>query len=68
MSAGYKETLVKKFNTAHCLAKSKRPISNYIELLELQEKNREKTLQIFIIAAKNALTLLNTLSMSLEKS
>ena len=42
MGTGNKETLVRKFNSAYYLAKNERPVRDYLELLELPEKNGEK--------------------------
>ena len=40
MGTDDKKTLAIKFNTAYYLAKNERPLRDYPELLELQEKNR----------------------------
>ena len=39
MGTDDKKAMVIKFNTAYYLAKNERPLSDYLELLELQEKN-----------------------------
>ena len=42
MGTDDKKALIIKFNTAYYLAKNERLFSDYLELLELQEKNRVK--------------------------